>query len=161
MEWKDHDTWAEKLGIPTEISREVNNLVDALNTEEGLYAEFEQNKKELSDSAIDEKASGNTALESVLAVNMGSHDASQKKTTDAKMEASAKLEFLQQKGDKHVRAWYLHHYLDYLNEKSEPGDTVEGLLNKYRRDKFPQIHSKEIEEFLLTHADELAPELGI
>lgn len=163
MKWENHDRWAQKLGIAEEVSREVNNLVDAINTDEGLYAEFENKKHGITRSLTDddEIAVSKRTFDAVAAINMGDHDGSQKKTTDAKLEANAKLKFLQSKGEEYVKVWYLHHYLDYLVEDSRSGNTIEELLDAYRQENHRQIHSQEIENFLLTHKDDLASELNI
>ena len=42
MQWKDHDRWATKLGIPKEISREVNTIIDAVEQGENIPDEYEQ-----------------------------------------------------------------------------------------------------------------------
>lgn len=159
MKWKLHNKWAGKLGIDEEISQGVNSLIDDIGEEE-LAAEFKQRKGEYEAKVLDRKgvAKGNSALGLVVALHDDKHDAGRKITTDSKIYAEIQLEFLRDKGKDHVMAWYLHHYLDYIDEMWESRKGIEVLLDEYEQ-KYPHICSQQIADFLIDHKKALTRDL--
>lgn len=105
--WIIHDKWAENLGISLGISKYVNKLVDF--PEE--LPEFIEYAKERAEMIVGpEKEIIVEALASLAA----SHDSARRKS---KKELGAfQLSFLREKGDSFVKAYYLHHILDYISE---------------------------------------------
>lgn len=160
MEWDLHNKWAAKLGIDEQTSKGINSLVDNIGEEE-LAIEFKQRKGEYEAKVLDRKgeAKGNSALGLVVALHDDKHDAGRKITTDSKIYAEIQLEFLKDKGKDHVTAWYLHNYLDYIDEMWNSGKGIKVLLNEYQQ-KYPHICSQQIADFLIDHEEELAADMS-
>ena len=116
-EWKIHNKWAEKLGIPKEISNFVNRLID--------FPKESQEFMEFCDREDEKPRTGRRKRVVTLPyrTTVGKHDTGRRKTA-----AYLQLRFLRQKGSEYVEAWYLHHILDYI--ESAPILILKRIENK-------------------------------
>lgn len=160
MEWYLHNKWAAKLGIDETISQGVNSLVDDIGDED-LAEEFKREKERYEAEILEKKdiAKGNSALGAVISYHNKGHEPERNLTTDSKIYAEIRREFLKDKGEDYIKAWYLHHHLDYLDEEYQPRSDIEELQEEHRQ-KYPQTFSGYIQEFLNQHQEELAKDLA-
>jgi hypothetical protein len=151
-EWKIHNKWAEKAGISKEVSGFVNLLID-----------FPQKCQEFLDFCDREQAAriykgGKSTRMTILPLIR--HNSARNKKYARKIQ----LEFLRQKGDEYIKAWYLHQILDYLKwwvteEPSEYVLSIEDILQAKRLDR--QIGSPQdrelqnIKNFVMNHSEEI------
>ncbi|HEC76120.1 MAG TPA: hypothetical protein ENI33_02530 [Thermoplasmatales archaeon] len=109
MIWKLHNKYAKKLGVSEEKSNYVNRIVDNIN----LPLEYVEYVKKSVRSL-----KGKTAFPYVVAdymINRG-HDAGRRAAKE--ITSKIQLDFLAQKGEEYVKAWYLHHALDIIWDKN-------------------------------------------
>lgn len=160
MEWQEHDRWAERLGIPQDVSREVNILIDAIEGRKDLPADEKEELDQIRTEVVSERdvAKSDSVMAAIIALNDG-HDSARTLKSQAKIHAVVQLRYLLGKSDEHVIAWYLHHYLDFLHEMKGSDRGLEELLTEYRR-KYPQCSTESIEEFLVQNRDELPSGIG-
>ncbi|MCD6514437.1 MAG: hypothetical protein J7L07_05895 [Candidatus Odinarchaeota archaeon] len=131
--WEIHNKWAEKLGIPSDISNYVNKLIDFPERVKEFIESYadtdkwwdEWKKKSprfpldpeyirevlLSEDEMDKKI-----RKDLLQIR---HDAGRKGkplggSRYEGLAAHVQLKFLSLKGEDYVRAWFLHHLLDYM-----------------------------------------------
>lgn len=159
MDWQTHDLWSQKLGVSQDVSRYVNNMVDAIREGHTLpqeYLEFVKNESERIAKKIATKRIGVFAL--VTEKETLKHDSARKKRTSAKIACEIQLNFLKNKGEDYVKAWYLHHALDYLNDHKD--ESIDSLFKKYQKDR-PDTFSKEIIDFLKSNIQELEEYLDL
>lgn len=90
--WDVHNKWAEKLGLPEEITTFVNQLSDFPDQCEE-FKEFCEREGEV-----------------IILPLVWSHDFD----TIMKIPKYLQLMFVRRKGSAYVTAWYLHYVLDYL-----------------------------------------------
>ncbi len=83
--WNIHDKWARKMNIPEETSNFVNRLIDFPEK----CQEFAEYQREI------------YRIE---------HNSGRKRKTVMYLQMS----LLQKKGTEFVKAWFLHHALDYI-----------------------------------------------
>jgi len=119
--------WSKRMGIPDDVAEYTNRLIDARTLEDYPEdfskwinkVEFPRPKGRLPFSLAD------------LLVTFGTHDV-------RKMKREI-LPYFQRKGHDYVRAWYLHHVLDYLVKLKDwmqnTGESIEDCINKYRKNK--------------------------
>ncbi|CAD7774024.1 hypothetical protein AIOGIFDO_01503 [Candidatus Methanoperedenaceae archaeon GB37] len=126
-EWKNHDKWAEKMGISKETSKFVNGLID-----------FPKNCQEFQDFCERDPSAriftkGRPTRMTVA--SLITHDSGRSN----KFYREIQLKFLSQKGSDHVKAYYLHQVLDYIEwwikNYSEENLTVENILQEKRLEK--------------------------
>lgn len=160
MNWSDHRRWAMKLGIDEEAAIYANQIID-VPEKSCLPDEYKRAINASAEKIATNRGAknGNSALARVIAQETMTHDSGRQKTTRGDLAAECTLEHLNQKGDDFVDAWYLHHHLDYLCEQSVSEDSLEEVLTRYKTE-YPQAHSQRIEEFLLSHTEELCAELN-
>lgn len=160
MKWADHRRWASKFGIHQDATEYVNRIID-LSDENRLPKEYKQAVADTADQITSTRGStkGNSALSRVITKGTMRHDSGRQKSTRGDLAAECTLEHLSQKGDDYVNAWYLHHHLDYLCEQSASGDSVEVVIDRYRRE-YPEAHSRRVEAFLREGMNDLRAELG-
>lgn len=158
MEWEKHDKWARKLDIPRKVSREVNILIDAIERRKDLPAEEKEELDRIRAEVISERdvAGSDSIMTEVVALNDG-HDSARTQMSQAKLHAEVQLKYLRRKSEDHVKAWYLHHYMDFLHEMQTSDHDLEQLLTEYRQ-KYPQASSESTEKFLMKHRDKLPTE---
>jgi len=148
MEWNDHCTWAKRLDIHPQSADYVNRLVD-MSDEADLPEDYLLAIPGIAADVADERGArrGNSALGRVLAEACKSHDAGRRKNTRASLAAECNRRFLRRKGEDYVLAWYLHHHLDYLDERYTSGTAILELLREYSNEH-PETSSPRITEFL-------------
>jgi hypothetical protein len=104
--WEVHNKWAEKLGLPEEITKVVNHLSD-FPDKNREFMEFCERKGEV-----------------ILLPLVWSHDFD----TIMKIPKYLQLAFVRHKGGDYVTAWYLHYALDYI--RMAPSLTAEEVLTR-------------------------------
>lgn len=130
--WEIHDKWAEKMGLPREISNFVNHLSD-----------FPEKCHEFMEFC--EREGGEIILELV-------------KVRDFRriMKIPKYLQVVfsrRQKGSEYVKAWYLHYVLDYI--RMAPALTVEEII-KRTEERFEHCQELEIiKEFVMDKTEEI------
>ncbi len=130
--WEIHDKWAEKMGIPCEISNFVNHLSD-----------FPEECQEFMEFC--EREGSEIILELVRV-----HDFRR----IMKIPKYLQIVFLRrQKGSEYVKAWYLHYVLDYI--RMAPALTSEAIL-KRTEERFEPCQELEIlKEFVMDNSGEI------
>lgn len=130
--WEIHDKWAEKMGLPREISNFVNHLSD-----------FPEKCHEFMEFC--EREGGEIILELV-------------KVRDFRriMKIPKYLQVVfsrRQKGSEYVKAWYLHYVLDYI--RMAPALTAEEII-KRTEERFEHCQELEIiKEFVMDKTEEI------
>jgi hypothetical protein len=156
--WSIHIKWSRKMGIPDDIAEDVNRIIDARRLEdypedfaEYMYRiEFPQPKGRKPFLLAD------------FLVIFGTHD-----FRKIKKEV---FPYFRRKGEVYVRAWYLHHILDYLVKlrgwmENTDEDTKE-CIDKYRRNKAVTLLGTEkqltkVMNFLKGNTQELQKDLDL
>ena len=130
-EWAIHIKWAQRLGIPEEISSFVNFLSD-----------FPEKTQEFMEFCERE---GGEIIMRLLRV----HDFS----TIMKIPKYLQVVFVRQKGSEYVKAWYLHYLLDYI--KMAPELSIEEIIKK-TEDRFESCVELDITgNFVMDNAEEI------
>jgi len=154
--WEVHMKWSKRMGIPDDVAEYTNRIIDARKL--GDYpedfakwinkVEFPRPKGRLPFSLAD------------LLVIFGTHDV--RKT---KREI---LPYFERKGHDYVRAWYLHHVLDYLVKLKDwmrnTGESIEDCINKYQKNKAVTVLETEkqlieVMDFLKRNTQELRKDI--
>jgi hypothetical protein len=159
MDWSSHDRWAEKLGVPGDVSREVNEIIDAVEGGKKVSQEYRELLEQCSSK---EYADSSGSAFDIVAANYSArkHDASRGSTTGGDVAANLHRCAMTRMGDDYLKAWRLHHCLDYLSERGGSDNRLTELLPQYQ-DEYPVIHSDEITEFVRDHRSELAGEVSL
>ncbi|WP_128478333.1 hypothetical protein [Halorussus pelagicus] len=162
MDWQGHNRWAKKLGISEEVAQSVNRIIDERDSST-LPEEYcnivSQVARQFQTS--EGAKSGNSALHMVISKNVKeSHDAGRRKTTRGDIAAEINKKAMREMGEDYLKAWYLHHHLDYLSENKNRGKSVEELLSEHKN-QYPKTHSRNIRDFLLEEKNEIRSELDI
>jgi hypothetical protein len=63
------------------------------------------------------------------------------------------LRFLRQKGSDYVKAWYLHHILDYI--KSAPVLSIEEILKRVENKTEPCQELEKVKNFVTSNSEEI------
>ncbi len=129
--WDIHDKWADKLGIPKEITTLVNQFSDFPDQSQEFW-EFCERKGE-----------------ALILPLVWSHDFS----TIMKIPKYLQLMFVRHKGSEYVTAWYLHYVLDYI--RMAPTLTAEEVF-KRTEDRFGSCQElEEVKRFVLENLEEV------
>jgi hypothetical protein len=113
--WDVHTKWAEKLGLPEEITKFVNHLSD-----------FPDKNPEFMEFCAQE-------AEEIISQLVRAHDFSM----IMKIPKYLQLAFARHKGSDYVTAWYLHYVLDYI--RMAPSLTAEEVLTR-TEERFGTCH---------------------
>ncbi len=129
-EWRVHDKWALRMGVPLNVSRYVNKFIDdpkrCKEYIEFLKCRFREEGIMLVD---DEEYERYEAISFCIRVSdMIGHDSGRRSKHDLHLQ----LEFLETKGLEYVRAYYLHHALDYI-ATVYPALTLDEIFTKLDR----------------------------
>lgn len=150
--WEIHNKWAERMGIPKEVSAFVNLLID-----------FPQKCQEFLDFCDREPAARIYSKGRPTHMTVGwftGHDSGRHK----KYARASQLKFLRQRGEYYVNAWYLHHILDYIKWwvtewPSEPIPNIEDILQAKGLKKMsgsPQEQElQNITNFVMNHSEQI------
>ena len=150
--WQIHDKWARKTGISEEVSNFVNRLID-----------FPQECQEFLDFCDREPDARIYIKGRPTRMSIGSfarHDSARTKERDRNIQ----LKFLWQKGEEYIKAFYLHHILDYLEwwVKNMPSDStpnIHDILQEKRLAKkigLPQDEQlQKMVIFAVNHSEEI------
>ncbi|MBA7596248.1 hypothetical protein ES703_03218 [subsurface metagenome] len=126
--WYIHDKWAQRMGIPKEVSEYVNGLID-----------FPQKCQEFLVFCEEDPDARVYSKGRPTRVNVGQfvvHDSGRREAFARELQ----LKFLSQKGNDYVTAWYLHHVLDYMQwwataSADETIYSIEEIFNDRRLEK--------------------------
>lgn len=143
--WKIHNKWAERIGISEEISTYVNMLIDFPQKCPEFLRFCDNYDKKVSQMT----KSRRSVLCSSFAEVVGKHDTGRRRKTATYIQ----LDFLQQKGNEYMRAWYLHHALDYI-EKA-PVLTVEEILERLEKRTKSSPELEVVSRFIKDHSEEI------
>lgn len=129
--WEIHNKWAEKLGVPTEISNFVNQLSD--------FPEQSQEFREFC-----ERSGAEIIMQLV-----------QRRDFDRIMKIPKYLQvvFAREKGSEYLMVWYLHYALDYI--RLAPALTPHEVLNRIEARFEPGPEFEIIKKFVLENAEEI------
>lgn len=141
--WDIHNNWAERIGIPKRVSTFVNQLSDSPKTCDAFRVFCERHYPPRPPTRV-----------SIW------HDGAK----DAPYIREAELKFLRTMGKPYIRAFYLHHILDYIEwwlrngGPLEPTSSLEGIMDDMLQTRLGEkIRSledrdiQEIEDFVLHH----------
>ncbi|PUA34286.1 MAG: hypothetical protein B9J98_00080 [Candidatus Terraquivivens tikiterensis] len=145
-EWEIHNKWARRLGIPEKISNFVNSLVD--------FPEENQEFMEFLDTEDKKLCMGKRKHIVILPyrATVGKHDSGRRRKTAMYLQ----LRFLRQKGSEYVKAWYLHHILDYI--KSAPVLGIEEILKRVENKTESCKELEIVKNFVMSNSDEILEE---
>jgi len=129
--WEIHDKWAEKLGVPKEISNFANQLSD-----------FPEQCQEFMEFC--ECRGGEIISHLVRICNF---------ERIMKIPKYLQVVFLRQKGSEYLMAWYLHYTLDYL--RMAPELSHEEILNRIEARFEPCQELETIKKFVLENSVEI------
>jgi len=121
-EWQLHNKWAIKLGITRDVSEYVNRLIDFPHEVED-YVSFVKSRMKKDHMTNDEFIKITKKLK--IFHTVFGHDIGRTKKGPMKWQ----LEFLLQKGIDYVKAWYLHHLMDFIENRED--DKVNNVLEKF------------------------------
>jgi len=148
--WEIHDKWAERMGIPKEVSAFVNLLID-----------FPQKCQAFLDFCDGDPAARVYRRGRPTSITVGqftNHDAGRRKRYGREFQTK----FLHQKGSEYVRAWYLHHILDYMKwwlTSYDPALSIEDILQAKRLEKmfgsFQEQELQNVKDFIVKHPEEI------
>ncbi|MEM0202939.1 MAG: hypothetical protein QXO16_00415 [Archaeoglobaceae archaeon] len=142
--WEIHNKWAEKIGISTDVSNYVNRMIDFPEQDPEFLRFCDDWDKEV----LQSKRRRNVVCIPITEV-VGKHDVSRQRKTAAYIQ----LEFLRRKGKEYVRAWYLHHALDYIERA--PLLTVEEVLERLEKRTQPDPELEEVKRFVKDNSREI------
>lgn len=144
--WEVHNKWAKKLGVPGKVSNFVNLIVD-FPEKSREFMEF-LNMEEV---RLRPYSKGFKGRRKVIAALPVEHDGRGKRTT-----MHLQLKFLRQKGSEYVKAWYLHHILDYI--KSAPILSIEEILKRIENKTESCQELEEVKSFVKSNSEEILQE---
>ncbi|MDZ7730607.1 MAG: hypothetical protein U5K37_06345 [Natrialbaceae archaeon] len=135
MKWQDHERWARKLGISSDVATFVNRVID-VSTRSDLPGEYLDMLHKQAEYLVAERGptTGNSMLPQIIVKEAINHDAGRQKKTRGDLSAEVVQKVLQQKGDDYLRAWYLHHFLDYVWEHRTTERSLSELTTEYERE---------------------------
>ena len=115
--WRVHERWAQRLGIPFNVANFVNRLIDKPSDVQE-YIDFLSGQE----SAPSRRSGGRMKVVTLPLSMRERHNSGRKLKTYARLQ----LKFLSNKGLEYVKAWYLHHTLDYIESTPslEPTETL-------------------------------------
>jgi len=135
--WAVHNKWVCKMGIPEEVAKYMQPAIDSKGPSDKIIvmpADFAKHCQEPKIPLAGHKDCG--------LMDFGNlHDRGKLSGTVVhKMVQQEDLKFLVLKGNDHVRAYYLHFILDYLDhptirEYMNQGSTVSDCIAMYVRNK--------------------------
>ena len=178
--WKIHNKWAERMGIPSEITNYVNSLID-FPKECSEYLDFCAEIIKWSDyyegrnskypfrsrdfRTTESLQSRQTQLRSLRRDDPNmfckllyiGHDSSRSRSQD--LQAHIQLSFLNTKGTEYIKAWYLHHILDYI-EKVAHSFSLEEMFERLNDRTRPCDEFDIAKSFVRNHQTEILQDLG-
>ncbi len=102
--WKIHNKWANELGISNDVASFVNGLIDFPDKNQE-YKDYCYGNPETVILCGKKKTPTKTSI-----VDYDFHDSGRSNPHYRKLQ----IDFLTQKGQSYITAWYLHQILDYL-----------------------------------------------
>lgn len=155
--WEIHNKWAEQMGISKEASDFINLLID-----------FPQQCREFVDFCEKDPDARIYSKGKPTRMTIGpfiGHDSGRHNKSDREIQ----VKFLGQKGAEYIKAWYLHHILDYIKwwvTETPPGffSSIEDILQAKRLEKMfgssQEQNLQNIKNFVMNHSEEILQDLG-
>ncbi len=150
--WEIHNKWAEQMGISKEVSVFINLIID--------FPQKCQEFLDFCDRDPDAKIYSKGRPTHITIGQFMRHDSGRNKEYARKIQ----LKFLRQKGVEYIKAWYLHHILDYIKwwiteTPSESIPRIEDILQAKRLEKMFGSSAKQelqtITNFVTNHSEEI------
>ena len=150
--WEIHNKWAEQMGISKEVSDFINLVID-----------FPQKCQEFLDFCDREPDARIYSKGRPTRITIGQfmrHDSGRHYGYAKEVQ----LKFLRKKGDDYVKAWYLHHILDYMawwvtEGFSESTPSIEDILQAKRLEKLfgssQEQELRNVKNFVMNHSAEI------
>jgi len=161
MRWSEHDKWALQMGIPPEVSREVNTVIDAVEQGKNIPKEYKRVLRGCAEDWREENAPNSKSSFDLVVSDYSAreHDVERSSKTGGDIAAEVHLCAMRKMGEEYVQAWYLHHHLDFLSESWDGEESsLDGLMNEYR-ERHPLTYSSDVEGFLRDLCEELRHDL--
>jgi len=178
--WKIHNKWAEKLGISKEVSNYVNTLVDFPEKHKEFMKFFTETsnwfsewkkinpKFPLTEDYMREIISTkdefhNRMLRELLQIK---HDAGRRKnplrgSRYQGLAAFVQLKFLSLKGSDYIKAWYLHHFIDFTvsSPLTDIKEKIKRIKERTQRPKFTEVEFEEVAKFFEKNFTEIVKDI--
>ncbi len=157
--WKIHTKWSRRIGIPDDVAEHTNRVIDAWKLEDYPedFLRYIQRKE-----YPQPKGREPISLESLVDMFKPLHN-----LRKFKREV---LPYFRMKGKDYVRAWYLHHILDYLVKLRDwiknTGESTKKCIDKYKKNKAVTFYDSEkqlieVMDFLKANTQELQKDLDL
>lgn len=156
--WKIHIKWTKKMGIPDDIAEYTNRVIDAWKLEDYPEDFLRYVGKEYP------QPKGKKSISLAELLNMF------KPIHDLRKFKKWVLPYFRMKGKDHVRAWYLHHILDYLVKLRDwmknTGESTRKCIDKYKKNKAVTLYDTEkqlveVMDFLKNSTQQLQKDLDL
>lgn len=156
--WKIHIKWTRKMGIPDDIAEYTNRVIDAWKLEDYPEDFLRYVGKEYP------QPKGKKSISLAELLNMF------KPIHDLRKFKKWVLPYFRMKGKDHVRAWYLHHILDYLVKLRDwmknTGESTRKCIDKYKKNKAVTLYDTEkqlveVMDFLKNSTQQLQKDLDL
>lgn len=156
--WKVHMKWSRKMEIPDEIAEYTNRVIDTWKLED--YPE--DFAKYIYEKEFPRPKGRVPFLLADFLIMFGTHDLRKLK--------EEVLPYFRMKGEDYVRAWYLHHILDYLVKlrawMKNTGESTKECIDKYQKNKAVTLYDTEkqltkVMNFLKDNTQELQKDLDL
>lgn len=160
MKWADHDHWATSMGIREGVSRKVNTIIDAVDQGDKIPSEYHQALATCAQEWTEKNApNSKSAMDAVISdYSARNHDVERSSKTGGDIAAEVHRCAMREMGEEYLKAWYLHHHLDFLSERWGNKTRLDELLGEYR-EIHPLTYSSKVERFLKQHDEELVRDL--
>jgi len=147
--WKIHTKWSRKMRIPDDVAEHTNKVIDAwkLGNSPEDFLRYVCSKQYLA---------------RLLRMFEVIHD-----LRKFKREV---LPYFRMRGEDYVRAWYLHHLLDYLVKLRDwmknTGESTKKCIDKYKKNKAVTLYDTEkqlieVMDFLKNSTQQLQKDLDL
>jgi len=151
--------WSKQMGIPDDIAKYTNKVIDAVGDYPEDFAEYINKVKIL-------RPKNKVPFSITDLLDMyGHHDFGKKDFIKRKV-----FLFFRRKGEDYVKAWYLHFILDYLVDLKDwmknTGEGIEDCIDKYQKNKAvtflgTEEQLVEVINFLKNNTQELQKDLDL
>jgi len=151
--------WSRKMGIPDDVGEDVNRIIDAWKLED-----YPEDFLRYVYRTIYPQPKGRKPISLAALMDMF------KSIHDLRKFKKEALPYFRMKGEDYVRAWYLHHLLDYLVKLRDwmknTGESTKKCIDKYKKNKAVTLHGTEkqlveVMNFLKDNTQELQKDLDL
>ena len=162
--WDIHKKWDSKVGVSPEVSDYIVKAIDSKGPSDKKIRMPEDFRRHTLDRKIPLAKRSNISIADMYS---DLHDRAK-----SRFVQEEDLRFLLKKGEEYIKAYYLHHVLDYLDHSSirdwikVTGSSVEDCIGKYVKNMSVSILETqetlaEVIDFLKGHAQELKRDLSL